>query len=266
MRYARSTNAGASFGSSVRLSPLDQIAVQVDVARGPNGRVVVSWTRGVPYSEDSSVRVRVSTDGGASFGPTRVIASNGAIAGRVALGDGVIYVAYSTVNFKARVRRSVDGGNTWNDAFKVSTARGDGPTITASGSTAYVGFQRCSSTTCATSVRTTTNSGSSWSVPVNLTSSTGKPAEVPELTVSGAIVRAAYARCRTFTECAETDVYYRESSNGTTWTSQEKVSTSSTDLALPQGIAVSGRILVMYSASTFTNERQGELYVRRGTP
>ena len=69
MRFVRSTNRGVSWSSISTLSS-DQ-AIGSHVATGPSGEIYVGW----PDVNSRELRIRKSTDGGATFGPTHVIAT-----------------------------------------------------------------------------------------------------------------------------------------------------------------------------------------------
>jgi hypothetical protein len=69
MRFARSTDGGASFSPPTNLS--SDAAIGAHLSTGPSGEVYVAW----PDTSSRQLRVRKSTDGGASFGPVRTIAT-----------------------------------------------------------------------------------------------------------------------------------------------------------------------------------------------
>jgi hypothetical protein len=146
IRYARSTDGGATFGASIALSPSTGAAGYARVARGSNGRVVVAWTDWTT----GRVQARVSTTGGASFGGAKAIVttSNDPFDDdvreawpAVAVGKGVIYVAYFKNWYTVQVRRSLDNGASWATAKKIA-GNGNGweqLDAVAQGTAAYVG-------------------------------------------------------------------------------------------------------------------------------
>src|SRR5688572_17384898 len=92
VRYARSTDGGQTFGAAIFLSPLGRYAWRPAVARGPGGIVAAIYED----VQNGNVAVRVSTDGGMTFAPADILTSSGGEMGvAVAIGDGVIYAAYS---------------------------------------------------------------------------------------------------------------------------------------------------------------------------
>src|SRR4051812_8389530 len=120
VRYRRSTDSGATFAASVPLATLSKFDLATpDVSRGPNGVVAVSWHEQL----NNLIRVRVSTDGGATFAPAQTLATISADYSRptsVAVGDGAIYVAYFTDDTHVALRRSVNNGSTWKPAVPVA--------------------------------------------------------------------------------------------------------------------------------------------------
>jgi hypothetical protein len=262
IRYTRSTDGGASFASSVALSPLGK-ASAAKVARGPDGRVAVLWHN----EAKNRTLIRVSTDGGASFAARQVVL--GAVGARnhaVAVGDGVIYVAYATWNDGIWLRRSLDDGASWSSATKLTGGKTGrrGLTLTAEGSEAYLGFAR--KTTEYTggwtpSYRRTIDKGASWSGQVHL-AMPGAKARPPMIALQGGIARAAFARCQK--RGCDLRVLYRQSPDGLDWTPSERVSPAGS--ASPFGVGYTGgRIVIgydLYDPATDTSR----IEVRTGTP
>jgi hypothetical protein len=264
VRYARSTNGGASFGSSVALSPTSQWAAYPRVARGPNGRVVVAWHDFLA----GAIRVRVSKNGGSSFAAAKKLASTPQawepLRPAVAVGKGVIYVAYFLDETRLRVRRSVDSGATWSAATKIA----DNATVygwaelTASGSQAYVAYTAENATAIWVRARRTANKGSSWASATNLSPSTDNTSIYPVISLAGGVARAAFTRCLDV-ECMTAGVFYRQSSDGTSWSAVEPVPTGTAPVALADGIGYAGRIVVLF---TTWDEDVRDVHVTTGSP
>jgi hypothetical protein len=68
IRFARSTDKGITWSSVMSLS--SDGAIGVDLRTGPAGELYVAW----PDTNSRQLKVRASTDGGASFGPVHTIA------------------------------------------------------------------------------------------------------------------------------------------------------------------------------------------------
>jgi hypothetical protein len=152
MRFARSTNKGVSWSSVMSLST-DQ-AIGSHVATGPAGEVYVGW----PDVNSQELRIRRSTDGGATFGPVAKIATTNdafeisipAMCERKALiylslgvdrsggpRNGWVYAVWtdrdggtsdpgcngitSTANANIHFSRSTDGGTTWSASQIINT-------------------------------------------------------------------------------------------------------------------------------------------------
>ena len=259
LRYARSTDGGVSFAAAVALSPADGFALNVDVARGPNGRVAVIWED----ENDGRMRVRVSADGGATFGAPKVLSSSYARAdSALAIGTGVIYAAYR-FNAEVRLRRSLDGGSTWKPAIVIDTnTTSDDLSITAVGARAFIGYSDHHAATNYQRVRYrgTTDKGASWSAARSIPSDAWLTGNV-QLSLQGGTLRAVFSRCFIDSElCVQPQVYYRESTNATDWSPAQQVSPAGTYDATPSGVAYAGAILV-----TYTSDSPDGAFVRRGS-
>jgi hypothetical protein len=266
VRYARSTNSGKSFGASVALSPSGRSASDPSVARGPDGRVAVAWEEYLDeLSGQVTVKVRASKNGGGSFGPAKVMTAVGSQGSDVAIGKGVIYVAYHVGFDKLRVKRSLDSGTTWSSAAKVTDRSwSDGVSMTAVGRHAYVAYttSRSGSNFFRARYRRTTNSGATWSSQMDLAPATWET-HAPDISLKGGVVRAVFNRCDNNWDYCDSDrVMYRESSNGTSWTTAQRVSPKSVETWGPR-VGFAGRIVVAYTGygSGHTNA-----YVRNGAP
>ena len=223
VRYARSTDGGVTFGPSVALSPAGRYAWWPNVGRGADGTVAVIYEDVV----NGNVYVRVSHDGGLSFDPADLLTQNGDESGLdAAVGDGVIYAAYTTEGSRVRVRRSTDGGATWRAAAKITNQHLYGSvSLVAAGTHAYVAFTDPNDFENFGEVkyRRTTNSGASWSGKINLAPhewSTGEP----DLGLHGGVLRAVFVRCTPEWDICESDrSYYRQSNTGTTWGAPQRI-------------------------------------------
>jgi len=182
-----STDGGVTFRSSraigsTTLSPFTSLADRdalPAVAIGSGGRVHVAWS-----ASPSRVIVRSSADGGASWLPVRTIDT---------LADGYsrpwlsAYGAGVSIAYGARpsadraagayVRRSTDGGTTWQARRLVSLASAPDsfdPTVTAKGAVVRVAYAQCMTSACTRSrvwYRQSANGGTTWSTAAALTGS-----------------------------------------------------------------------------------------------
>jgi hypothetical protein len=272
LRYAHSNNGGASFDSPLILSPSsDIIEDAIGVARGPDSVVAVVWedrTNPDPFgTPDNRLRIKVSTNGGASFGAAKTLASGEVFDPAVAIGDGVIYFAYdkdqSGSARELRIRRSLDDGANWGAPVTLANNLFDHPVLTAEGSHVYVSYsaQRSNPSRHWARYVRSLNKGASWSSPINLSPKDGPPSWVADVELRNGVIRAAFSRCTN--SCDEFHVFYRQSTNGTTWTPAEKISTIGV-YNDPVGVTFAGKILVAYDYTP----PAGHFYsvVRAGTP
>ncbi len=272
VRYVRSTNSGASYGSSVELASLHKDDWTIPrVGRGANNVVAVAWFEGM----SASIKVRVSTDGGVSFGAVQTLSGVTTTYDplpAVAVGNGVIYVAYYTDNDTVKVRRSVNDGASWLAATTIANNASIFPnlqalTITAVGSKAYVGFTVDDGSHEWTRYRQTTNSGSSWAGQRDISPPGTNPSIIPTLTLRGGVLYGAYSQCFD-SACNNTKVMYRSRPSSGSWSAPAQASHAGADWADPVGVGKTGRVIVLYTADnggTSPYEPNSDVYVRTGT-
>ena len=272
VRYRRSLDGGLTFVPSIALTPpAANFFAAPAIGRGPGDIVAVAWNE----APSNTIRVRVSTDGGASFGAPLTLANETAtyeMPPAVAVGNGVIYVAYFISDASVRLRRSIDGGATWKPAVTIgnngSVDNLQALSLVEQGSRAYVAFAAASATQEWTRYRRTTDKGANWSSVINLSPPSANPSLVPELALNSGVLHAAYEQCGV-PNCNTSAVFYRRSTNGTTWSAAEKVSHNAADWAFPGGVGFAGRIIVLYSADNGGNSPyvpNSDVFVRTGTP
>ena len=277
--YARSSNRGASFSARIVVADFPEAtrdpnlwAVRgLAVARGPNRLVAVTWEEHKSWydpqndtdHDETTTRIRVSTDGGASFGPPTVIATAVGDGGSaLAVADEVIYVAYVSDWSVLQVTRSVDAGSTWSSPRTITSDFGfltgfEQGALTADGSEAYLAYE----TNGSLRYKRTTDKGSSWSTTIFLSATSGMNSWLPKLYLKGGILRAVYLKTPNTWADGQEELFYRQSSDGTAWTPARKV----TQGGWPEAVGYAGKILVLHE------EVRGDYYepravVYRGTP
>jgi hypothetical protein len=138
MLYRRSTNGGASFGSTVNLSNNngDSGGISQGIAASGNN-VYVVWQDNTPGSYD--ILYRRSTDGGSSFSSTVNLSNNvgdSDLPAIAASGNNVYVVWFDNTpgNFEIFLRKSVNAGDTFGSTVNYSHSTGDSiaPTIAVS--------------------------------------------------------------------------------------------------------------------------------------
>jgi hypothetical protein len=242
VEYARSVDGGMTYLAPVALSGSAGFWEQPRISRGPSGLVVAGWIDGFT----SKYKVRISTNGGVTFGATKTFNSNlmnatEAIA--VAAGDGVVYVGYASTDSKLVIKRTADGGATWSAAVTATNAyTGDEEIdLAASGTHAYFAYSRRNPSVANAGTvryRRTINSGASWSSEKNLAPSAWDTTS-PSVSLESSVLRAAYHRHRT----SGFSVYYQQSSTGTSWSSAELVDSS----ACCPHVTYASKIIVLMS-------------------
>ena len=273
LSYRRSMNSGATFDPAVPLRSLtaDDVFAPA-VGRGPAGVVAVAWHE----LFTNTIRARVSTDGGVSFGPQQTLAT---VSGTwmhppaVAVGDGVIYVAYFIDGTHIRLRRSLDDGATWRSPVTLGNNGSEFHTIdtmtaTAVGTKAYVGFTVTDGSSTWTRYRRTTNRGGTWSAQIDIAPPSSNPSLAPKLALQGGTLHAAYEQCLV-PSCNGSKVMYRSKTATTAFTTPEQASHAAPDWATPMGVGEAGRVIVAYLADnggTSPYTSNSDIYVRTGTP
>lgn len=250
VRYARSVNGGVSYSPSIPLSPSGKFPINLSVARGPTGLVIVAWQNG----NTNNILTRVSTDGGVTFGAADVFASNIQDMGTsVAAGEGVVYLAYKTEYWELVVRYSNDGGVSWTSPSQM-TANGYGVVdqfdITAQGTHAYLAYtvrNKYYPAWGSVKYRRSLNSGASWSAQRVLSPPRWKT-WFPEITLQDGVVRAAYGR-------RVSGIYYQQSTDGLNWSMAEQVASDAHD----PYVTKTNNVIVLYEVGT------GDAYVKTGS-
>ena len=273
LRYRKSNNSGSSFAAAITLRSVSgDDSMSPGVGRGPGGVVAVAWHELI----SNTIRVRVSTDNGLSFGSETTLAT---VTGSwmhppaVAVGDGVIYVAYHVNATDIRLRRSLNNGASWLSAVTMGNNGTESPSIdtmtaTAVGERAFIGFTVHEGTQSWTRYKRTNNSGGTWSAQLDISPPSANPGLSPELTLQGSNLYAVYEQC-VMANCNGTKVMYRTKTLSGAWSAPVQASHSGPAWASPAGVGRATKILVLYAADngeTSPYEPNSDVYVRPGTP
>ena len=256
LHYARSVNGANSFGASKALSGAAGLALTSQVVRSGT-LVVVAWTDGLT----GKIWSRVSVNGGTSFKAAKLIATttNGQAYFRdgyvsVAIGTGVIQLAYLQNGTTLRLRRSTDKGTTWKTAQTLASNafHGSTPSMAASGGRTVITWVARAGAKYWIAARRSTDKGAHWATAVKVTPQSTAQVDSPTLAVAGSMWRVAYMRCAAACATASKSVVYlRASTNGgSAWGAASRVSRAEDGVANPVGVAYAGLVLVAYSAFT----------------
>lgn len=251
IRYTRSLDGGMTFQPPVALSPKGKSAWNPRVARGPNGVVVVAWEN----LNTGVLKVRVSTDGGTTFAPEVNLANVAYDMGMdVAVGMGVIYVAYAEDFDELRIKRSTDDGATWSPTAQVTNNMygvREQFSITAVSNRAYIAYAvETAGGNSDVKYRRSTDKGASWGAEAPLSPVAWNSWE-PDIAVQGGVLRAVFTR-----RGSPIRVYYRQSTDGINWAPSELAASGGYEASV--GFAT--KIIVLYRVGT------GDAYVVTGTP
>jgi hypothetical protein len=242
IRYFHSDDGGATFGPAMTL---DAYSGSAKVARGPNGIVAVTWTK--QLRRNHKVFVRVSTDGGASFGTRTTLWEPGSFRDTaVAVGDGMIYVVSGETNTTIKIRRSVDG-QSWTPSASLGqlyAGAGDRFNIAAENHEVYLVFDQASQGGMVAQYRHSVDSGASWTRRARL-STLGDLPSTPEIELSGGVARVAFGQGPVINNQAYSDTFYREiDSSGVS--SLEQVSPPPRYSSFAFGVGFTDRAVVLY--------------------
>ncbi|MDQ3870872.1 MAG: exo-alpha-sialidase [Chloroflexota bacterium] len=264
--YRRSMNGGATWGAAQAMtSSCSQIADQ-DVARDASGQVSVVWTGF--YS--GQIFMRTSTDGGRTFGPPRLVGrtDNSEPGPRaiyrsdpaLAVGDGVIYLAYTAGPDVLAVRQSRDRGASWSSAVRFAASTGpSSASLVAVGSQAVLGYAISSSSGTRGVYRRTANRGATWSSPRPLLPvGSGEFSDTPRLTYQRGLLAAVLKHGRP----GDSPVWHVQSTDfGTTWSAPTRVSVPHTDR--PDAEAGGVAVLDVGRLAVYLEPLAGGLWARR---
>jgi len=191
--YRRSTDGGASFGSTVNLSNNAGFSGAPSIAVSGNN-VHIVWYDNTPGN--SEIFYRRSTDGGASFGSTVNLSNNAAESAppAIAVSGNNVYVDWrdnTPGNFDMLYRRSTDGGASFGSIVNLSNNAGDSGGISqgiaASGNSVYIVWRDNTPGSYNIFYRRSTDGGASFGSTVNLSNNDGH-SDLPAIAASGSNV------------------------------------------------------------------------------
>ncbi len=242
--YRRSTDGGVSFGPEMNLGHSYGSAQEPSVARGPNGLVAVSWGEWPNFTD--LISVRVSDDGGATFGAKTSWHTSDTDWSAVAVGNGVVYVLHLNGQGSPVVRRSNDRGETWTKILPLPDISAPYyASIAAAGNNVFVTYVGGDDYEDVL-VQRSSDKGSAWSQPDSVVSNLSAPYE-PKVTIDGGVMRMIYT--------TDDGLYYTESHDGQSWSDPDFV----TRRKWGGYVGFAGRPIVVY-------EGRQDIFVRTRTP
>ncbi|MFC2155354.1 Ig-like domain-containing protein [Acidobacteriota bacterium] len=215
MRFARSSDKGATWSSVSTLS--NDSVIGAHLTTGPSGELYVVW----PDVASQEIRMRKSTDGGATFGPMKKVATTNdayevsipAICRRKILIYASVGVDRSNGPKKGQVYVA------WTD--RNSSAADPGCSGVDSASNANVYFSRSA------------NGGTTWSTPAIIHSNPAKTDQFNQwldVDPDNGTIHVIFYDTRDDPGRKKTHIYYIRSNNGgNTWVDESKVTTAPTD-------------------------------------
>ncbi len=242
--YRRSTDGGRSYLPERVLAKVtapwwERSLGAPRVARGPHGRVVVTWAESESsYSGGSerwrsTIYVRTSIDGGVTFrSRVRVATVRGSAWYELSLGHDVIYVAYTTRNDEIRLKRSFDDGQSWTTGNSIASGVEDGWgfELVADGESAYVAWLDYWSGRL--DYRRTRDRGDSWSKVSTLIDPGNQWILIgPAFSIQQGVLRAVVWRDRAVGSAPE--ALYMETHDGRSWSDAETAFGPATITAVP---------------------------------
>lgn len=231
------------WSTPVNLSAAGQGSGDPQIAVDGSGNAVAIWRRS--DGDNNIAQSSWSDDGGASWSASVDLSEpgEGVSNPRIALGgSGVAHAVwnrYDGSNTRVQYTRSVDGGVTWSEPVNLSTAgvNGQNPEIAPDGSGNLVAVWRGSNGDydIIQSSRST-NSGVSWSTPVDL-SLTEQDSRSPQVAFDGSgIAVAVWLRSDGNNQIVQAS---RSTNGGASWSTPANLSESGVDSERPQ-IAIDG--------------------------
>lgn len=215
IRFARSTDKGATWAAPMSLS--SDAAIGTHLATGPAGELYVAW----PDTATRQLKIRKSTDGGASFGPTLVIVTTNtpyevaipAMCSRQAL----IYLSVGVDRSNGPRKGTVYAS--WTDRDGANPDPGCNGISSVSNTNVYLGAS--------------TDGGNTWSTPKIVHSnpaSTDQFNQWMDVDPNDGKVHVIFYDTREDAGRKKTNVYYVASTDGgNTWIDETKVTTAQTD-------------------------------------
>ncbi len=240
--FAKSTDGGLSFSANVRVNDVTTGAqTEPDVAVDSLGIIHAIWTDGRNTAANGNdIFYANSTDGGASFNPSRRVNNDATTAEQahpaIAVGpDRSVYAVWDDPRNLARGRdiyfsKSTDSGNTWSANIIVNDDVGstsqDTPDIVVNPSgTIFVAWSdsRTANTAPDVDASRSTNGGASFAANVKVNDDAGATYQGSVALAAGPTkVQAIWTDTRTWGSTGS-DIYTSSTTDGITWAANQRV-------------------------------------------
>ena len=268
--YMRSTDGGATFGSTIALSDDEASSVNPSIAVSGNNVHVVwdSVTPGPPLpGQEIDVLYRRSADGGATFGSVINLSNNAgnSFGSTIAVSGNTVYVVWHDTtpgNFEIFYRMSTDGGATFGSTINLSNNAEDSfdPTIAGIGNNVYVAWHDNTLGNTEILYRRSTDGGATFGSTINLSNNVAISV-LPSVAASGTTVYVVWQDGRAPEE--DYDILYRKSTDGgATFGSTINLSNNGGSSLNPKVATISNSVYVVWQDNTPGNP---EIFHRRST-
>lgn len=215
MRFARSTDKGATWSAVTNLS--SDAAIGAHLATGPSGELYVAW----PEVITKEIRMRKSTDGGATFGSVKKIATTNdayeVTIPAMCIRNVLIYVSIGADRSNGPRKGWVYAA--WTD--RNGTAADPGCSDVTSESNANIYFSR------------SIDGGNTWSTPKVVHTNPAKTDQFNQwldVDPDNGVINVIFYDTRDDPGRKKTHVYYiRSEDGGDTWIDETRVTTAETD-------------------------------------
>jgi len=197
VQTSSSTDGGTTWSEPVNLSTAGQDAFDPQLVTDGT-TITATWRRFDGTNE--IIQTSSSTDGGTTWSEPVNLSTAGQDAFEPQLvTDGTTITAtwtrFDGTNFLVQTSSSTDGGTTWSEPVNLSTAGQDafGPQLVTDGTTITATWTRSDGTNFLVQTSSSTDGGTTWSEPVNL-STAGQDASGPQLVTDGTTITATWTR------------------------------------------------------------------------
>lgn len=253
VQVAHSGDGGSTWATPTDLSVAGQSAVYPEVAMS-GSTAIVTWYRW--DGTNQIVQAARSSDAGATWSASTSLSAPGgdafypsvALAGSTAM---VTWRRFNGANTIVQVRRSGDGGSTWDAAADLSAVglSAASPRVSMSGAVAVVSWRRLDGANFIAQAARSRDAGLTWSSPVSLSAS-GRDVTAPRVFASGSTVLITWYRSNGTNQIVQVT---RSADGGASWDAPIDLSASGQNGFYPQLTVSSGVATVIWYRSNGTH-------------